>query len=202
MKAIASGEPISGCYKGEQFVTFTPRTKLVFATNNQLQSDDTSEGLARRLILIDFKVSFVDNPDPNDPYQRQKNVNVLDDITAELRSGGIFNWVYSGYKLLKTVGYFTETDDQVELIQEFKRFSSPVLVFWEDEFSAAQPTEITYDQAYSDYLVWCSNTGNKPFTSQKFHSDLKNVLRYRYDSGIRSVRIDGKPRKQRYYRLR
>jgi phage/plasmid-associated DNA primase len=119
IKSVASGEPLSACYKGQDFVNFIPRTKLIYATNSQLSSGDTSEGLTRRLLMVDFKVSFVDNPDPSNPYQRLKNVDILDELTKELQSGGIFNWAYEGYKLLQTVGYFTETADQAELIQEF-----------------------------------------------------------------------------------
>ena len=199
MKSIASGEPQSACYKGKDFVTFIPRTKLIFATNNQLASDDTSDGLVRRLIMVDFKVSFVDNPDPNDPYQRQKNIYILDSLTQELQSGGIFNWVYEGYKLLRTVGYFTETQDQQTLIQDFRRSSNPVLVFWEE--SEHRPDEYEYQQAYSDYSKWCLENGHKPFTSQKFHSEYRKVTAKHYEAAVRSVRIDGKPRKQRYYRL-
>ena len=199
MKSIASGEPQSACYKGKDFVTFIPRTKLIFATNNQLASDDTSEGLTRRLIMVDFKVSFVDNPDPNDPYQRQKNIHILDSLSQELHSGGIFNWVYEGYKLLQAVGYFTETNDQQTLIQDFKRSSNPVLVFWEE--SDNRPEEYDYKQAYSDYVVWCGENGHKPCTSQKFHAEYRKIASKHYETDVRSVRIDGKPRKQRFYRL-
>ena len=202
MKSIASGEPISACYKGEQYVTFDPRTKLVFATNGQLKSGDTSDALARRLIIIDFKVQFVDNPDPNDPYQRVKDIHILDKLSDELTSGGIFNWVYEGYKLLKTVGYFTETNDQAELIQDFRRSSNPVLIFWEDCYSDYYPAEITYDQAYSDYVKWCAETGNKAESSQKFHMEFKKICFKHYSPEIRSVRIEGKPRRQRYYVIR
>ena len=200
MKSVASGEPQSACYKSKDFVNFIPRTKLIFATNSQLSSMDTSDGLVRRLIMVDFKVSFVDNPDPGDPYQRQKNINILDDITDELNSGGIFNWAYEGYKLLRAVGYFTETNDQTQLIQEFKRSSNPVLVFFEEW--EHRPPEYDYRQAYTDYVKWCSENGHKPFTSQKFHSEYRKVSAKYYEPDICSVRIDGKPRKQRFYRLR
>lgn len=182
MKAIASGEPISGCYKGEQFVTFKPRTKLVFATNNQLQSDDTSEGLARRLILIDFKMSFVDCPDPNDPYQRQKDVHILDKLSEELQSGGIFNWVYAGYRLLRTVGYFTETDDQANLLSDFKRASNPVLMFYEDHLLQNAVQEVSNKQLYSDYRVWCEGNGYRPTTSIAFHREFKKLSSGDYEA--------------------
>ena len=175
IKSIASGEPLSACYKGQDFITFPPRTKLIFATNSQLASGDTSEGLTRRLILVDFKVSFVDNPDPTNPYERQKNVDILDELTQELNSGGIFNWAYEGYKLLRAVGYFTETSDQTQLIQEFKRASNPILVFWED-YHGDFGDEISNQTLYRDrYLQWCSDNGEKHLTSQAFFREFRKV---------------------------
>jgi len=201
IKLIASGEPLSACFKSQDFVSFCSRVKLLFAMNGQLTSSDTSDGLTRRLVIIDFLVSFVDFPDPNNPYERLKNVDILDSLTEELNSGGIFNWAYDGYKLLKTVGYFTETNDQTELLSEFKRASNPVLVYWEDNHDD-YPAEIIYDQIYGDYLKWCGNVGESSVSSQKFHSELKKILKNKYECSSRSVRIDGKPRRQRYYRLR
>lgn len=197
MKSVASGEPQIACYKSKDFVTFIPRTKLIFATNSQLSSGDTSEGLTRRLVLVDFKVSFVDNPDPNDPYQRQKNVDILGDITRELHSGGIFNWAYEGYKLLQAVGYFTETADQTQLIQDFRRSSNPILVFWEE--SEHRPAEYDYQQAYSDYCKWCLENGHRPETSLKFHLEYRKISSKYYQPVEKSVRVDGKPRKRRFY---
>ena len=175
IKSIASGEPLSACYKGQDFITFPPRTKLIFATNSQLASGDTSEGLTRRLLMVDFKVSFVDNPDPSNPYERQKNVDILDDLNKELHSGGIFNWAYAGYQLLRTVGYFTETYDQENLIQEFRRASNPILVFWEDHHGDFGD-EISNQTLYRDkYLQWCSDNGEKPLASQGFYREFKRV---------------------------
>lgn len=201
IKMIASGEPISACYKSQDFVDFTSRTKLVFATNGQISSGDTSEGMARRLTLVDFKIQFVDYPDPADPYQKLKNINIIDQLTEELNSGGVFNWAYEGYKLLSAVGYFTETNDQAQLIQNFKRASNPVLLFFENEIQEAKPYEIDYKQLYSDYVVWCASNGYKAESSYKFHSEFKNVSQRTYEPTIKSVRVDGKSRKQRYYRL-
>ena len=198
MKSIASGEPQTACFKGKDFVDFTPRAKLVFACNGQLSSGDTSDALARRLVIVDFKVSFVDDPDPSDPYQRQKDINILDALTEELRSGGIFNWCYEGYKLLKTVGYFSETNDQADLIRNFKRSSNPILVFWEE--SEHRPVEYDYQQAYSDYTKWCETNGYKATTSWKFHFEYRKVASKHYEAVEKSIRIDGKPRKKRFYR--
>lgn len=181
MKSIASGEPQMACYKSKDYVTFVPRTKMIFATNNQLASGDTSDGLTRRLVMVDFKVSFVDNPDPNDSYQRQKNINILDELTGELHSGGIFNWAYEGYKLLRAVGYFTETHDQTQLIQDFKRSSNPILVFWEDHHGDFGDSISNQDLYRKHYFQWCSDNGEKTVSSIAFHREFKKVSSKDYE---------------------
>lgn len=182
MKSVASGDPQIACYKSKDFVNFVPRTKLIYACNGQLASGDTSDGLTRRLIIVDFKVSFVDNPDPNDPYQRQKNVDILDDITEELNSGGIFNWAYEGYKLLRSVGYFTETHDQTQLIQDFKRSSNPVLVFWEDcQHDLTSADSLSNADMYYKYCQWCACNGEKAMPSVSFHTEFKRVSNRVYE---------------------
>lgn len=180
IKSVASGEPLSACYKGQDFITFPPRTKLIFATNSQLASGDTSEGLTRRLLLVDFKVSFVDNPNPSNPYERQKNVDILGSLTRELQSGGIFNWAYEGYKLLRTVGYFTETADQEQLLQDFRRASNPILVFWEDNHGDFGDV-ISNQALYRDYLQWCVDNGERSVPSVAFHREFKKVSDKHYE---------------------
>lgn len=179
IKLIASGEPLSACYKSQDFIPFVSRSKLLFAMNGQLTSSDTSDGLTRRLIIVDFKVSFVDFPDPNNPYERLKNVDIMDSLRDELNSGGIFNWVYEGYKLLNTVGYFTETNDQETLISEFKRASNPVLVYYEEKFS--HPESITNSAVYHDYCQWCEDNGEKTLSSIAFHREFKSVSKRDYE---------------------
>lgn len=181
MKSISSGEAQMACYKHRDYVDFQPRSKQIVALNGQLCSGDTSDGLARRLIIIDFKVSFVENPDPNDPYQRQINVNILDDLMGEVRSGGVFNWAYEGYKLLQTVGYFTETADQTELIQDFRRSSNPILVYWEDNHYDLGDS-ISNTEVYRNYQQWCVDNGEKPVTSSVFHREFKKVSKHEYES--------------------
>lgn len=174
LKQIASGEPLTACYKSKDYITFVPRTVLVFATNSQLTSGDTSEGLTRRLIIIDFKVSFVDNPDPNDNYQRPKDINIINSLSEELNSGGIFNWAYEGYKLLKTVGYFTETNDQAELLQDFRRSSNPIIIFYEDCHNTI-PENITNTELYRIYQCWCSDNGENFVPARAFHREFKKI---------------------------
>lgn len=180
IKLIISGEPISACYKSQDFVTFSSRVKLLFAMNGQLESGDTSDGLTRRLIIVNFLTQFVDYPDPNNPYERQKDVDIIDRLSVELNSGGIFNWAYAGYQLLSTVGYFTETNDQEQLLTDFKRSSNPILVFYEDYLEKI-PSEVTNGELYKLYLQWCVDNGERSRTSIAFHREFKMVAKNDYE---------------------
>ena len=198
IKLIASGEPISACYKSQDFVNFNSRAKLLFAMNGQLTSSDTSDGLTRRIIIVDFKVSFVDYPDPNNPYERLKDVDIIDSLRDELNSGGIFNWVYEGYKLLSTVGYFTETNDQEELLTEFKRASNPILVFYED-FKNEATDSISNADLYGKYRQWCCDSGEVSVSSISFHREFKSVSKRDYEP-YRTNKERGYIRKQAIFR--
>ena len=92
-----------------------------------------------------------------------------------------------------------ETNDQTKLIHNFKRSSNPVLVFWEELEN--YPAEYDYKQVYSDYSAWCSENGYKPESSLKFHIEFQKTSAKLYEPCEKSVRIDGKPRKRRFYRL-
>lgn len=197
LKMAASGERLSACYKGKDVIQFTPRAKLLFATNGQLSSGDTSDGLARRLIIVDFPMRFVNNP--SQPNELPMDINLMDKLLPELP--GIFNWAYAGYKLLKTVGYFTETANQKQLLQEFRRASNNVLQFWEETFVDADnyPPELSNQQLYSDYRTWCVGAGETALNNIQFGIEFKKVSSDRYEKFEKSVRKNGKPVKLKGY---
>ena len=198
LKQIASGESIQACYKGKDFIHFKPRAKLVFACNGQLRSSDTSDGLARRLVIIDFPCKFVEFPDADDPYQYAKDISLLDKLLVELP--GIFNWTYQGYKDLLKFGSFTETDEHANLMKAFRQASNPVEVFIADLMDSP-PQRVSRTDVYKDYRYWCEDNGHKPLSSTKFYSEFERCTRKVYMPYERSVRTDAGPRKERGYDL-
>ena len=169
---VADGTSIQACYKGLNHIDFIPRCKLVYACN-AMPTAEIINGLNRRLQFIDFPCQYVEAPDPNIPKQKQRDINIIAKLTAELP--GIFNWCYEGYKLLNTVGYFTDAPEQADMIEQFEKTSNPVMVFCEDYDTSFHGT-VTREDIYQWYKWWCENTGHKPLSREKFLPKFRDCL--------------------------
>ena len=169
---IADGTSIQACYKGMNHIDFIPRCKLVYACN-AMPTAEIVNGLNRRMQFVDFPCQYVESPDPKNPKQRPRDINLVTKLNAELP--GIFNWAYSGYKLLKTVGYFTDAPEQESFIQQFEQTSNPVLVFC-DDYSDKFHGTIQRKEIYDWYKWWCEDTGHKPLSREKFIPKFRDCL--------------------------
>lgn len=169
---VADGTSIQACYKGMNHIDFIPRCKLVYACN-AMPTAEIINGLNRRMQFVDFPCQYVENPDPNNPKQKPRDINIIAKLTAELP--GIFNWAYAGYKLLTTVGYFTDAPEQDSLMQQFEQTSNPVLVFCDDYTDSFRGT-VTRKDVYGWYKWWCEETGHKALSREKFLPKFRDCM--------------------------
>ena len=181
---IADGTSVQACYKGLNHIDFIPRCKLVYACN-ALPTAEIINGLNRRMQFIDFPCQYVETPDPGNRKQKPRDINIVKKLTDELP--GIFNWAYEGYKLLTTVGYFTDTPEQQTLMAQFEETSNPVSVFCGERIFKGS---ISRDDIYRWYTLWCENTGHKPLSRERFMPKFRDCMGDRILEEKR-VRING-----------
>lgn len=183
IKQIASGETISACYKGKDFVQFNPRSKLFFATNGQLKSQDTSSGMLRRMTIVNFTQSFVDYP--TKPDERRRDTQIQEKLMGNLPA--IFNWVLNGYLILSRTRSFTEMEDEVTAKEEFAEASNPLITFLKDmDFQG----RITRDEMYVKYTEWCEEAGHHRGSRRSMFSGIRQLVK---DSAKEiETTIDGK----------
>ena len=186
MIKVADGTSIQACYKGLNHVDFIPRCKLIYACN-VMPTAEIMNGLDRRFRFVEFPCQYVDNPDPKNPRQKQRDFNLIPKLLKELP--GIFNWAYDGYEILKTVNYFTDTIEQAELIAQFKQTSNPVTVFCED-YEHVFRGAVSRAEIYGWYKDWCLETGHKPLSREKFLPKFREQLGNRI-AGEKRIRLDG-----------
>jgi putative DNA primase/helicase len=142
-------------------------------------------GLNRRMQFVDFPCQYVEDPNPNEPKQKQRDIHIISKLGAELP--GIFNWAYAGYQLLNTVGYFTDAPEQQKFMQQFEQTSNPVLVFCEDSNYSGN---VSRDVIYQDYKFWCDSTGHRPLSREKFLPKFRDAMGERITEE-KQMRIDG-----------
>ena len=128
-------------------------------------------GLNRRLRFVNFPCKYVEHPNPKNPLERPRDVNIIPKLLKELP--GIFNWAYRGYKLLRTVNYFTDNPDQQSMVKQFETVSNPVAVFCED---MAYNGNVTREAVYSNYRQWCDQTGHKPLSRERFLPKFREAM--------------------------
>ena len=172
MKMLADGATIQACYKGKDHIKFQPRAKMVFACN-AMPETRTIQGMERRMVFLDFPVQFVESPDPNNPRQRPRDIDLQDKLADELP--GIFNWCYQGYKDLIRTNSFTETSSQDEYIREFRESSNPVEIFvhdYADQFVGTMIRKTIYEL----YKTWCHENGHLPKAANRFHKAFRVAM--------------------------
>lgn len=169
LKQIASGETISACYKGKNFISFNPRCKLLFATNGQLKSQDTSDGLLRRITILNFTQSFVDHP--SKPNERRRDTQLQDRLLKNLPA--IFNWCLEGYLILRRTRDFTTMEDEEATKAEFMEASNPLITFFKDTDLGGSISKKELYQLYSD---WCENNGHKRGSSTYLYRGLRKLF--------------------------
>lgn len=177
-KMITAGDNIQACYKGKDYITFTPRSKLFFACNELPRINDKSKGFIRRMCIVNFPYSFVEYPKL--PHERKIDKQLEEKFAQPHLLSSIFNWMYDGYRLLQTKKSFTETDDQQEIKSNFEKTNNPYIVFVEEfDFPSCG---IKASDLWMEYKVWCENNEYKPGTSRSFYTWAKdNVNKYRND---------------------
>jgi P4 family phage/plasmid primase-like protien len=73
IKKISGNDWLSSDVKNRDRVRFRAFTQMLFDSNNMPIFEDCSYGFERRFTRINMPYLFVDNPDPQDPMQNQKD---------------------------------------------------------------------------------------------------------------------------------
>ena len=177
LKAIVSGDPITGCKKHRDFVDFVPYCKMVFSANRIPTARDIDAALIRRFCFIRFPVKFVDNPNPNNKNEGLK-IDNLDKLLME-ELPGILNWSLRGLKALREQGKFSEPEDEQTSKAELYRMNNPVIAFVEDVVGNGGErwtARLKRTEIYEAYNKWCQDTNTRPLSTRAFWPRLREVF--------------------------
>jgi len=165
LKKMVTGQMVRGRALYKVAVSFKPYARFIMACNMLPRTEDLSNGLFRRLILIGFH---------NVVTADKINRTLTQELERELP--GIFNYALSGRLRLYAQGGFTESDIVKEDIKEYRLEHSSPANFFHVTYGGYRETlkgRILVADAYDDYLGWCDAEGNRPFKKSKFMSVIE-----------------------------
>lgn len=177
LKSMVSGDLIQLNEKFKPVFSAHQTARLMFATNNLPRFTDRTDGIWRRMILLQFTKTFAEN---------EQDKQLVAKLSAELP--GIFIWALNGLKSLEKRGYFEEPEASKRLKVDYRRESNPVTIFFEEKCEFSESVKIRCIDLYTAYDEWCSSNGYKPLSDGQFGKELKR----QYPKCVRSLlRNDG-----------
>ena len=160
---------------------------MISACNEYIKAKDDTAGFLRRICFIDFPCKF-----EGAKADRQLEKKLKTELP------GIFNWAYEGYKRLKQQGRFTETPEQVEMLDDFRKSINPLAAFIEEEL-AGQEESLTRKQLYNKYVEWAKEAGHEALSRtnfiRKFKMTIKQVMPHVTEKKIHGERYFNFPHK-------
>lgn len=169
---------------------------LNFFCNNKPELSSVDGGIARRLRIIDWKVKFVDAPDPDNVYQKPKNP----DIMSKMRSDGVKN---AFIRML--IDRWTNRVSQFKLIpvpqvvidasNEYVDDSNPVLGFINENYELTNNTDDKVSSAVL-YNHFTSYTHGTKIGSKRFKDDLLGISGIETKRGNKGVVFTGLKKKE------
>jgi len=175
LKALTGEDRITVEKKGKDPQEFKNKAKCLFSCNGLPRINDTSNGVYRRLILLQCK-----EPKSED----KRNPNLLNELIEEM--DGIFRWALAGLKrLIKNDYKFTISETSKKIINDYKARNNNVMAFVEDNCSVVASNEkyIECQKLYDIYKNYCSDNGFMPMSSKSFTIELeknyKNISKTR-----------------------
>lgn len=156
LKAIVTGDPVMIEGKGKQPYSARITAKQVFAVNTLPQAKDHSYAYLRRLILINFPMTFVD--DPKGPFEAKVDRNIEERLLDELP--GIFNLAMRGLKRLQMNGYrFSRSEASERYLDAYMKELNPILDFAASQVGKNDKTEVSTTELYFSFCGWLSVNG-------------------------------------------
>lgn len=157
-KAVTGHDRLTADRKFRSPIEFTNYAKMVFACNKIPEPKDDSDGYWERWAYINFPYTFIEKPNPDNPREKLRDINIIDDISSSGEMSGILNWALAGYDRLMKNGKFSISQSTADTKKRMMKKANPFAAFCFDEV-IEDPTQDNYikisnlSKAYQRYCI-------------------------------------------------
>lgn len=178
LKSITSGEPVTVERKYKDPFVMRPYSTCWFGTNHMPKTNDFSEALFRRAVIITFNRTF---------QPHEQNTNLKKGLIQELP--GILNLALGAYARAIAHG-FTIPKSSKEASQDWKAETDQVAEFVSDACTTIAEGVTPTASLYKSYSKWCNlNQMRNVLTTKSFSTRMTKLGYHRSKSGsVRTFR--------------
>jgi len=177
MKLLTSGEAITAHIMYKNRIVFKPVAKHIFACNSIPRTNDTSNGLYRRMLIVPFDRTFA-------PHEQDRG---LTKYLIENELPGIFNLCITKWKIALSKKQFTIPARVVEENADYQISSNSVAFWYQEKITlvpvidppslASMPKHwYTNEEILALYKSFCQENNMTPFYGQKFWGFIRQVM--------------------------
>ncbi|MBF2707444.1 DNA primase family protein [Flavobacterium soyangense] len=166
LKTLVSNQPCESklLYKNPFIIENYGR--FMFNCNTLPKNSENTNAFYRRFIILPFNETISD---------KEKDINLASKIIAN-ELPGVFNMVIDGMKRLRQQGNFTKSEIVDKELEKYRRESSSILSFIDDENYIPSPdSKMGLDIFYQIYRDYCTRNGFYPYQIKNLSAQLRNA---------------------------
>jgi putative DNA primase/helicase len=168
LKQMTGGDPIKARFMRQDFFTYIPQFKLMFAGNHKPAIRNVDEAISRRFHLAPWLVTIPEN---------EKDKDLSDKLKPEWP--GILRWMLDGCLEWQRIG-LTPPKIVTDATKEYLDSQDIIQDFFDDCCVRAKEEFDTFTHIWDGYVDWCENSREFVGTKKAFGQKLK-------DKGFQSI---------------
>jgi P4 family phage/plasmid primase-like protien len=171
LKTLTGGGTTRSNEKYEKKFEFKNEAAMFFSANEPPRFAEAKQSIDDRLYPIRMPYRFVDDPDADDPYERQKVPGIAEELLTDAAAmrGLLALTVEHAQRLLRTNGEYSMPEGPAERRARYEAASDPILRFVVECVEEGDIDDlILKDDAYSVYTALCDRDDDRPATEDVF----------------------------------
>lgn len=168
LKQMTGGDPIKARFMRQDFFTYIPQFKLMFAGQHKPAIRNVDEAIARRMNLIPWLVTIP---------KKEQDKDLSDKLKAEWP--GILRWMLDGCLEWQRSG-LNPPKIVTDATKEYLESQDTVQNFFDECCIIAKDENDTFTHIWDGYVDWCENSREFICTKRAFSQKLK-------DKGFHSI---------------
>ncbi len=182
LKELTGGEPMEGEDKQVSAETFRNTATVFFGANSPILPPETQESWQERWVPIELPYSYVPDPDPNDPFQKQDDKKIKRKLTREENLEAMLLLAVEGLARLEEQGDVSLPESPEERLEDYALDADPISRVEVELLEAARnPSEkaekyVPKAAVYEGYKSMARDDGVEPIPKNRFFSILEDRM--------------------------